>query len=196
MSGAMAWRTLITRYVPNTAPRVQSLMSTILVVKTLPSAFTAYEIALDDWEGIRKWESVSGDRCNVSMKKALFLDKAHSSVRVPLQMQNLDTFEAMAAVSLQFPQHDAQFQAGVTVTPNNRRTRRHGDRCLDEERQKVTRARGRAKTDGQKTSCVVCRRVAHVVIDSWLKETRKGSVPNNKGKKRPLHPWEPQPVKS
>ena len=55
------------------------------------------------------------------MKKALFLDKAPSSVRVPFQMQNLDTFEAMTAVTLQFLQHSAQHQAGVTVTPNNRR---------------------------------------------------------------------------
>ena len=36
MSGALAWRALITRYAPNTAPRVQSLMSAILNVKDLP----------------------------------------------------------------------------------------------------------------------------------------------------------------
>ena len=36
-------------------------------------------------------------------------------------MQNLATFEAMTAVTLQFLQHNAQYQAGVTVTPNNRR---------------------------------------------------------------------------
>ena len=48
MNGALAWRALITRYAPNTAPRVQSLMSAILNVKTFPSELTAYEIALDD----------------------------------------------------------------------------------------------------------------------------------------------------
>ena len=100
-------RGLITRYAPNTAPRVQSLMSAILNAKTFPSEFTAYEIALE-------WESISGDRFNVSMKKALFLDKAPMNVRVPLQMQNLATFEAMTAVTLQFLQHNAQYQAGVT----------------------------------------------------------------------------------
>ena len=63
MSGALAWRALITRYAPNTAPRVQSLMSAILNVKPFPSELTAYEIALDEWqENIRKWESISGDR--------------------------------------------------------------------------------------------------------------------------------------
>ena len=109
MNGALAWRALITRYAPNTAPRVQSLMSAILNAKTFPSELTAYEIALDEWqENIRKWESISGDRFNVSMKKALFLDKAPSSVRVPLQMQNLATFEAMTAVTLQFLQHNAR----------------------------------------------------------------------------------------
>ena len=125
MNGALAWRALITRYAPNTAPRVQSLMSAILNAKTFPSELTAYEIALDEWqENIRKWESISGDRFDVSMKKALFLDKAPTNVRVPLQMQNLATFEAMTAVTLQFLQHNAQYQAGVTVTPNNRmRTR-------------------------------------------------------------------------
>ena len=55
------------------------------------------------------------------MKKAIFLDKEPTNVRVPLQMQNLDTFEAMTAVTLQFLQHNAQYQAGVTVTSNNRK---------------------------------------------------------------------------
>ena len=122
MNGAFAWRALIKRNAPNTAPRVQSLMSAILNVKTFPSELTACEIALDDWqENIRKWESIPGDHFNVSMKKAIFLDKEPSSVRVPLQMQNLDTFDAMTAVTLQFLQHNAQYQAGVTVTPNNRK---------------------------------------------------------------------------
>ena len=76
-------------------------MSAILNAKTFPSELTAYEIALDEWqENIRKWESISGDRFNASMKKALFLDKAPTNVRVPLQMQNLATFEAMTAVTL------------------------------------------------------------------------------------------------
>ena len=69
MNGALAWRALTTRYAPNTAPRVQSLMSTILNAKTFPSELTACEIALDEWhENIRKWESISGDLFNVSMK--------------------------------------------------------------------------------------------------------------------------------
>ena len=122
MNGALAWRALITRYAPNTAPRVQSLMSAILNVKTFPSELTAHEIVLDEWqENIRKWESISADRFNVSMKKAIFLDKAPSTVRIPLQMQSLDTFEAMTAVTLQFLQHNAQYQAGVTVSPNKKK---------------------------------------------------------------------------
>ena len=77
---------------------------------------TAYEIAPHEWqENIRKWESIS-HRFNASMKKALFLDKAPSSVRVLLQKQNLDTFEAMAAATLQFLQHNAQYRAGLTVS--------------------------------------------------------------------------------
>ena len=60
MNGALAWRALITRYAPNTAPRVQSLISAILHVKTFPSELTAHEIALDEWqENIRKWETIS-----------------------------------------------------------------------------------------------------------------------------------------
>ena len=101
MKGALAWRALITRYAPNTTSREQSLMSTIHNVKTYPSELPPYEIALDEWqENIRKWGSISGGRVNVPVKKALFLDKAHSSVRVPLQVQNLDTIDAMAAVTL------------------------------------------------------------------------------------------------
>ena len=183
MNGALAWRALITRYAPNTAPRVQSLMSAILNAKTFPSELTAYEIALDEWqENIRKWESISGDRFNVSMKKALFLDKTPSSVRVPLQMQNLATFEAMTAVTLQFLQHNAQYQAGVTVTPNNRRG--PDDMEIDALTKKGKgKSKGKSKTDGSKTSCFVCGRVGHMAKDCWFKDTSKGSAPNNKGKK-------------
>ena len=90
-------------------------MSAILNVKAFPSELTAYEIALGEWqENIRKWETISGNLFNESMKKAIFLDKAPSIVRIPLQMQNLDTFESMTAVTLQVLQHNAQYQADVT----------------------------------------------------------------------------------
>ena len=68
------------------------------------------------------------------MKRALFLDKEPATVRVPLQMQNLDTQEGMTAVNLQFLQHNAQ--ARVTVTQDQKRSWRHGDRCPDEEGQR------------------------------------------------------------
>ena len=183
MNGALAWRALITRYAPNTAPRVQSLMSAILNAKTSPSELAAYEIVLDEWqENIRKWESISGGRFNVSLKKALFLDKAPSSVRVPLQMQNLATFEAMTAVTLQFLQHSAQYQAGVTVTPNNRRG--PDDMEIDALTKKGKgKSKGKSKTDESKTSCFVCGRVGHMAKNCWLKDTSKGSAPNNKGKR-------------
>ena len=107
------------------------------------------------------------------MKKALFFDKAPSSVRVPFQMQNLDTFEAMTAVTLQFLQHNAQHQAGVTVTPNNRR----GPALTKTGKGYKGEANG--KNDGQKTTCCVCGRGGHMAKDCKLKETSKGSVPNN-----------------
>ena len=132
MNGAVAWRALITRYAPNIASRVQNLMSVILNFKTFPSGLANDEIVLDELqENIRKWESISGDRFNVSVKKALFLDRAPSLVRVLLQMRNRDTFEAMEAMTLQFLHYNAQFQAGVTVA-QQQKTRRHGDRCPDE----------------------------------------------------------------
>ena len=53
----------------------------------------------------------------MSMKRAIFFDRAPSTARIPLQMKNLDAFEAMTAVTLQFLQHSAQYQAGVTVSP-------------------------------------------------------------------------------
>ena len=53
------------------------------------------------------------------MKAALFFDKAPATVRVPRQMQNLDTDGAMAAVTPQFLQQNAQ----------------SSNRCPDEEGQ-------------------------------------------------------------
>ena len=93
----------------------------------------------------------------MSMKKALFLDKAPSSVRVPLQMQNLDTFEVMTAVTLQFLQHSAQYQASVSVTPRNRRGPDGMEiDALTKKGSKGYKGKGKSKTDGQKTSCFVC----------------------------------------
>ena len=181
MNGALAWRALITRYAPNTAPRVQSLMSAILNVKTFPSELTAYEIALDEWqENIRKWESISGDRFNVSLEKAIFLDKAPSSVRVPLLMQSLDTFEAMTAVTLQFLQHNVQYQAGVTVSPNNRRGPDDMEIDALTKKGKNHKGKGKSKTE---PSCFVCGCVGHMTKDCWFKDTSKGVPPNSKGKK-------------
>ena len=77
---------------------------------------------MDEWqENVDKWETISGDNFNASMKKALFLGKAPATVRVPFQLQNLDTCTAMTAVTLQFLQHNAQYQAGVTMILGNRR---------------------------------------------------------------------------
>ena len=181
MNRALAWRALITRYAPNTAPRVQSLISAILNVKTFPSELIAYEIALNQWqENIRKWESISGDRFNVSMKKAIFLDKAPSTVRIQLQMQSLDTFEAMTAVTLQFLQQRA-------VSSRRNRIAQYQD----------YKSKGKSKTDGQESSCFVCGRIAHMTKDCWFKDTNevntskdgcfkdtgKGGPPSNKGTK-------------
>ena len=124
-NGALAWRALITRYVPNTAPRVQSPHERNPQCKDL--SLRAHSVR--DRTGRMAGEhsqvgTISGDRFNASMKKALLLDKAPTNVRVPLQMQNLATFEAMTAVTLQFLQHNAQYQAGVTVdTQQQERTR-------------------------------------------------------------------------
>ena len=179
-NGALSWPSLITRYAPNTAPREQSLRGAILTVKTFPREPTAYDVALDEWqENIRKWAPISGDLFNVSMKKiSLFLENAPSSVR------HLDTFEAMAARTLQFLQHNAQYQAGVTVTSNNRRG--PNDMEIDALTKKGKGYKGKgapSKTDGQKTSHFVCGRLGHMAKDCWFKETNKGSGPNNKGKK-------------
>ena len=167
LNGALAWRALITRYAPNTAPRGQSLMSAILNVKTFPSELTACEIALDDWqENICKWESISGDRFNVSMKNALFLDKSPSSVRVPLRMHNLDTFEVMTAATLQFLQHNAQYPAGVKVTPDNRRGPHDMESDALTKKGKGYKGKGKSNTDGLKTVCFVCGGVGPTAKDS------------------------------
>ena len=84
-NGALAWRALLKRYKPNTAPRIQSLMSSILSWPQFPSDLTTYETKLADWEEtIRKWEVISGDVFNESMKKALYVDQAPATVKMLL----------------------------------------------------------------------------------------------------------------
>ena len=154
MNGALVWRALVTKYAPNTEPRVQSLMNAILNVKTFPSELTAYEIALDEWqENIRKLETISGDLFNESMKKATFLDKVPSTVRISLQIQSLDTFESMTTVTLHFLQHDAKYQAGVTISPDNKRMPDDMEIDALTKKGKRHKGKGKSKADRQKSSC-------------------------------------------
>ena len=106
-------------------------------------------------------------------------------MRVPLQLQNLDTFEARTAAIVQFLQHNAQYQADVTVTPNNRR--RPDDKEIDALTNKDTRYKGneKSKTDAQKTTCFVCGRVGHMSKESWFKENEEGQCIHQQGQERP-----------
>ena len=131
------------------------------------------------------------------MKKAIFLDKVLLSVRIPLQMQSLDTFEAMTAVTLQFLQHNAHYQASVTVSPNNKREPDDMDIDALTKKGKSHKGKGKSKADREKSSCFVCGRVGHMAKDCWskdankvntskdcrFKDTNKSGPPSNKDKK-------------
>ena len=79
-------------------------------------------------------------------------------------MQNLAGFEAMTAVTLQFLQHNAKHQAGVTVTPYSRKGPH--DMEIDALTKKGKgKSKGKSKTDASKTSCFVCGRVGHMAKD-------------------------------
>ena len=118
-------------------------------------------------------------------------------VRIPLQMQSLDTFEAMTAVTLQFLQHNAQYQAGVTVSPNNKSGPDDMEIDAWTKQGKSHKGKGKSRTDGQKSSCYVCGRIGHMTKDCWFKDmnkvntskdcwfkdTSKGGPPSNRGKK-------------
>jgi len=55
-----------------------------------------------EWEElVRKREALSGEQFNGSTKKAIFLDKAPSSIKTMLQMQNLNTYAEMVSTTLQ-----------------------------------------------------------------------------------------------
>ena len=112
-------------------------------------------------------------------------------------MQSLDTFEGVTAVTLQFLQHNAQYQAGVTVSPNNKKGPDDMEIDALTKKGKSHKGKGKGKTDGQKPSCFVCGRIGHMTKDCWfkdtnkvntskdcwIKDTSKGAPPNNKGKK-------------
>ena len=89
-------------------------------------------------------------------------------VQIFLQMQNLDTFEAMTAAILQFLQHNAQYQAGVTISRNKKRK---PDALT--KKGKSLKGEGKSKTERQKASCFVCGRVGHVTKDCLFKDMNK-----------------------
>ena len=90
-----------------------------------------------------------------------------------LQMQNLDTFEAMTAAPLQFLQHNAQHQACVTISPNKKR--KPDDMEIDTltKKGKSHKGEGKSKTERQKASCFVCGRVGHMTKHCWFKDMNK-----------------------
>ena len=65
-------------------------------------------------------------------------------------MQSLDTFEAMTAVTHEFLQHNAQYQAGVTVSPNNKRGPDDMEIDALTRKGKSHKYKGKSKTDGQR----------------------------------------------
>ena len=72
----------------------------------------------------------------------------------------------MTAVTLQFLQHNAQCQAGVTVTAKNRGGPDDMEIDALTKKGKGYEGKWKNKTDGQKTSCFVCGRVGHMAKDS------------------------------
>ena len=134
MNGARAWRALVTRYAPSTAPRVQSLMSAILNAKPFPSELTAYEIALDErHENTRKLESISGDRFNVSMKKAIFLDKDFNSANPTSDAKSGHLRSDDSSDSSVYATQCTVSSRCDRTTQQQERVRRHGNQCLDKE---------------------------------------------------------------
>ena len=104
-------------------------------------------------------------------------------------MQNLDTFEARTAATLQFLQHNAQYQADVTMTLDDRR--RPDDMEIDAltKKDKGYKGNEKSKTDAQKTTCFVCGRVGHMSKESWFKENEEGQCIQQQGQER-LRQWQ------
>ena len=103
-------------------------MATILNWPQFPTDLTLYETKLAEWEdNIRKWETLSGDTFNESMKKALYVDKAPMTVNTLLQVQNLDDFASMKGVTLQFLQSNAEYVAGVPTSHSQKRRDKNRD---------------------------------------------------------------------
>ena len=142
--------------------------------KAFPSELTACETALGGWhKNIRKWERISENLFSESMKKAIFLDKAPSEMRILFQIQNLDTFESMKTVNPQVLQHNAQYQAGVNVLHDNEREESN-DMEIDALTKKGSSHKGTGKSGaaGQKSSCSGCGK-RHMNRECWFKDTNK-----------------------
>ena len=106
------------------------------------------------------------------MKTAIFLDKAPSIVRIPLQIQNLDTLESMTAVTLQFLRHNAQYQADVTVLLDNKRESNDMEIDALTKEGSSHKGKGKSKADRQKSSCSGCGQ-HHMIKECWFKDTNK-----------------------
>ena len=72
----LAWRALLQRYEPNTAPRVQRRMSLIISMASFPNDLPGYETKLAEWgELIMKWGSIRGDTFSTRMKRAIVVGR-------------------------------------------------------------------------------------------------------------------------
>ena len=79
----------------------------------------------------------------------------------------------MTAVTPQFLQHDAKYQAIVTISLDNKRKLNDMEINALTKRGKSHNGKGKSKADRQKTSCFRCTRVGHMIKNCWSKDTKK-----------------------
>ena len=181
-----------TRYEPNTAPRMHSVMTSILALEQLPSDLHGYETAIGRWEElIRRWETMSSESFNDGMKRAIFLNRAPTTVRAMLQLQAVTSYAQLSALALQFLQANAKYEGGVAT--DSRRGAGRGDAM---EIDALTKRKGKGSNKGKQPAdaswkkeaeCWTCGKKGHVSTECWhAAEKGKGkSTPKGgqKGKK-------------
>lgn len=95
-NGIECWRLLCARYEGVTSNRLHVMLQGILRPQDFPSDAQGFETSLQDWELLTsKWETMSEDILNESVKRQILMEQAPHVIRVQLTLQGHTDYDTL-----------------------------------------------------------------------------------------------------